>query len=214
MARDNIEDEEEEREVRRPAGPRFGPFVTIAVAILLLFGAASRIGKTPTEGGWLNVDFLASKSLEREQLRQQEQRNTTLITLGAIPSAQGEVELPTRGLQLRENVLPPQRDVDYYTYQEELERQRMTQVPLSMQMPLEGNQHFDGSGTASRFDPAPEATPHERNATESLRTYVVSQGDNWVKIGKHVGKRWQDVQRANPQAQNGLRVGMKLTIPQ
>ncbi len=213
MARDDMDDEEqcEEREARRPAVPRFGPFVTIAAAILLLFGAASRVGKTPEDGGWLNFDFLTAKSLENERLRRQEQRTMTLITLGAIPAAD-PAQAPARSVRLQEDALPPQRDVDFHTYQEELERRRNAPAPLSLRMPLEDNQDYDAPAGATHFDPAPEA-PAQPAPASRAGTYVVAQGDNWVKIGKHVGKKWQDIQQANPQARDGLRVGMKLTIP-
>ncbi|MDR1744420.1 MAG: LysM peptidoglycan-binding domain-containing protein [Planctomycetota bacterium] len=213
MAHAHTENEEEGEtmpERRRPLGPRFGPFVTIAAAILLLFGAASRWGKTSVDAGWLNLDFLASSSLERESARRQEQRNATLITLGAIP-APLETNSPPRGLQLSENVLPPERNVDFYAYQEN-RRQYESPAPLSMAAPTEGNHHPGASEAAPRFDPAPEAKPQVSSESRG-GAYVVAQGDNWVKIGKHLGKRWQDIQKANPQANGGLRVGMKLVIP-
>lgn len=207
---DNEDDAGDSPERRRPLAPRFGPFVTIAVAILLLFGAASRFGKTSPDGGWLDLDFLASKSLERETARRQEQRNATLITLGAVPSPVDAgafaPDAPARALALAENVVPPVREVDFASYSQ-----------LSANAPTESNHHPGANEAAPRFDPAPEAKPLASggdSGDSALREgYTVKQGDNWVKIGKQAGKRWQDIQKANPQAASGLRVGMKLTIP-
>lgn len=208
---DNDGEQVDAQRRRRLTGPRFGPFVTIAAAILLLFGAASRLGKTSEDAGWLDLDFLASRGLERERARRQEQRNATLITLGAVP-APLEASAPPRGLHLSANVLPPERNVDFHAWEESNRRRYDSPSPLSLAVPAEGNHHPGESEVAPRFDPAPEAKP--QTVPEShVGAYVVAQGDNWVKIGKHLGKRWQDIQKANPQAQSGLRVGMKLVIP-
>jgi len=211
MAHDDMDEEElEEKKARRPAGPRFGPFVTIAVAILMLFGAASRLGKTPEQGSWLNFDILASRSLEQDRLRQLEQRNTTLITLGVVPSHFEDA--PPQSMRLRENVLPPERNVDFDAYQDNQRRHYGIPAPLSLPVPTEGNHHPGASESSPRFDPVPEMRPNDGMESHG-GTYVVAQGDNWVKIGKRVGKQWKDIQSANPQASEGLRVGMKLIIP-
>lgn len=212
---DDYEDEEEEEEAIAPRslGPRFGPFVTIAVAILLLFGAASRIGKPAETGGLLGIDLLASQSLDNERLRLQEQRNTTLVTLGALPAPPEELRPPPRSVRIENQVLPPPRgDVSYLEYEE----RRRPPAPLSLPVPTDdaGSLRPDAGATApgsSQFDPAPEAP--QRPAPPAGGTYVVATGDNWVKIGKATGRKWQDIQRANPQASEGLRVGMRLTIP-
>lgn len=219
MANEYIDDEDDhEEEPRRPIGPRFGPFVTIAVAILLLFGVASRIGKPAESGNWLSLDLLASKSLSKERQRLLEQRNTTLVTLGAMPVPAEGLRRTSGSFSSESQVLsPPRGDVDYQQYQES---RRPTAVPLSLPLPtpLEGGgigtERYDGVSGGPDYDPAPEAgVRRETAAGGSTSTYVVANGDNWVKIGKATGKKWQDLQKANPQAAEGLRVGMRLTIP-
>lgn len=210
---DDEADEQEEAVIRRSSGPRFGPFVTIAVAILLLFGAASRIGKPSEEGNWLSIDLMASKNLAKERLRLQEQRNTTLVTLGAIPVVPEQLRPPPASLRMDGQVLPPPRgEVDYQQY-----RQRQAPpIPLSMTSQTQGGQGTSVDGQSSavspRFDPAPEAP--RRAARPAGAEYVVSEGDNWVKIGKATGKKWQEILKANPQAESGLMVGMRIRIPQ
>lgn len=218
MAHDYVDDDEdgyEEKAPRRVSGPRFGPFVTIAVAILMLFGAASRIGKPVESGNWLSLDLLASKSLNTERLRLQEQRNTTLVTLGAVPVAPEGLRPPPRGLHIEGQVLPPPRgEIGYDEYQEH--RLPPAPPPLRMVARTEGTDGPDASesyipGAGPNFDPAPEAPLRQPQASGSV--YVVASGDNWVKIGKATGRKWQDLQKANPQAADGLRVGMQLTVP-
>lgn len=206
---DDESDEREEAVTRRPAGPRFGPFVTIAVAILLLFGAASRIGKPAENGNWLSIDLVASRNLSQERLRLQEQRNTTLVTLGVLPSAPNQLRAQPESLHMQGQVLPPPRgEVDYHQYRQ---MQAPPSIPLSMTAQTRGARESSVSVPAPQFDPAPEA-PYRASRPAGTQ-YVVSEGDNWVKIGKATGKKWQDILKANPQAEDGLRVGMKIIIP-
>lgn len=179
--------------------PRFGPFVTIAVAILMLFGAASRIGKDNENINWLDSDSIARHNLDEESRRKQEAVATTLITLGTAPMPNTGAAQTNRAPIINRTV-PPSR----------------------IDSPSNQGRRID-PGTANRglrpppvndadrhsFDPAPEAGTR----TRPDKVYVVQTGDNWVEIGKRTGKRWQDIQRANPQSKNGLRVGMRLTIP-
>ncbi len=221
MAKDMDFDDEDgdERETppRRSSAPRYGPFLTIAVAILMLFGAASRFGKSET-GSWLNLDFLASRSIEQDRLRLQEQRNLTLVTLGAVPTASHQNTAPAPDLAMAaplqaRAVLPPSRgEFDLETFElEQRERQRREQgIPLSMPVQTGGGGvPANDPDPVTHFDPVPEAQPTVSAGT----VYVVRQGDNWVKIGKATGKKWQEIQNANPTSKNGLRVGMKLVIP-
>ncbi|MCD8350137.1 MAG: LysM peptidoglycan-binding domain-containing protein [Planctomycetaceae bacterium] len=218
MATDTEYDEDEDREedVRekpaRRSGPRFGPFVTIAAAILMLFGAVSRLGKTSEAGLWPNFDSLAANYIGSQRPSgTASNAGTTTVTLGTLPASQpaGNNE-PVRGMRLDMRAMPPPRgDFDLEDYS-----RREVSMPVSLsipgQQPLENN--TPAVGDNRRFDPAPEARPS--TATErAATTYTVREGDNWVKIGKVTGKRWQDIQTANPESRTGLRVGMKLTLP-
>ncbi|MCD7897077.1 MAG: LysM peptidoglycan-binding domain-containing protein [Planctomycetaceae bacterium] len=213
---DDEDDEEREAPPRRSSPPRYGPFLTIAVAILMLFGAASRFGKSET-GSWLNLDFLASRSIEQDRLRLQEQRNLTLVTLGAVPTRAPDPgpgpDLAMAAPLQNRAVLPPSRgEFDLETFEvEQRERQRREQGGIQLSMPVQTSPTA-GSGfdpdPASHFDPVPEAQPSVSAGT----VYVVREGDNWVKIGKATGKKWQEIQNANSTSKNGLRVGMKLVI--
>lgn len=213
----DMDDDEEEWEdtppPRRQRGPRFGPFITIAAAILVLFGAASRLGKPQTANGLFSLDLSASTRLEEERSRTEELRHKTVVTLGAVPTADS---LRPRQPSMYNThsqpapVQPPYRG-DFDPYAPLAPQQRSDGLRPPMSMPtrtgdvLENN--YDRSG---RFDPAPEAVP---GATPAGTTYTVAAGDNWVKIAKATGKRWQDIQSANPASQGGLRVGMKLILP-
>lgn len=209
---DEEEDDLEETAVRRPSGPRFGPFVTIAVAILLLFGAASRIGKPAENGNWLSIDLIASRNLAQERLRLQEQRNTTLVTLGVVPVAPERLRPQPVGVRMDSQALPPPRgDVDYHQY-------RQTQsIPLSMASSTQarGGRQEGGAEVAPTAAPAQKPVSRVSGAASgAAKSYTVAEGDNWVKIGKITGKKWQSILKANPHAEEGLVVGMKIVIPQ
>ncbi|MCD8138592.1 MAG: LysM peptidoglycan-binding domain-containing protein [Planctomycetaceae bacterium] len=210
------EDDDREEDVRekpaRRSGPRFGPFVTIAAAILMLFGAVSRLGKTSEAGLWPNFDTLAANYIGSQRRSSgPSSAGTTTVTLGTLPAPQhaGGNE-PRRGMRLDMRAMPPPRgDFDLEEYS-----RREASMPMSLSIP--GRQPLENTAPAvednRRFDPVPEArplTPNERAAAN----YTVREGDNWVKIGRVTGKRWQDIQAANPESRNGLRVGMKLTLP-
>lgn len=217
---EEIEVEEEVRETRRKrsAQPRLGSFVTIAVAILLLFGAASRMGKMPEAGGLFNIDFFADRQAQYEQnrIRQDEERLRTFLTIGAVPVQQPASDAGQVAMALDQNPETPYRgefDID--------EQRRRNRAVVSMPLPDtrgDGEDARPPSGEAvprtTTHNPAPEAVSSPRGGAEG---YVVATGDTWVKIAKNTlgdSKRWQDIQKANPEAQNGLRVGMRLVIPQ
>ncbi len=217
MATDTDYDEDEDREdgrekPARRSGPRFGPFVTIAAAILMLFGAVSRLGKTSEAGLWPNFDSLAANYIgSQRQPAAASNAGTTTVTLGTLPQSRpaGNNE-PTRGMRLDMRAMPPPRgDFDLEEYS-----RREASLPMALSIPGQQPLETDTPAVADnrRFDPVPEArpsTPTERAAA----TYTVREGDNWVKIGRATGKRWQDIQTANPESRNGLRVGMKLMVP-
>lgn len=213
--RDDEDDEEYEEVTNRPKGPRFGPFVTIAVAILLLFGAISRIGKPLTDERLFGLDIATVTALQREEKIVEEQRNTTLLVLGATPTPPDVLRPPPQGIHSLPHAAPPVREDPYaYDYDDGVSQVWENPTSLSLPMPTEGHSGVDSlrPGGSSRFDPAPEAVPHQRQ-TSASSTYTVAQGDTWHKIGQRVGLRWQDLQKANPQAQSGLRIGMILNIP-
>ncbi len=201
--------------------PRFGPLLTIAVAILTLFGAASRLGKPSANGGLFALDLSAANRLESERLRAEEERLRTIVTLGALPAAavpSGAASVPADyAARLDPNPLPPSRgEFDLDTYAPPLSATgstaslRPSDAPGHAGLSMVG-QVGDNYDRSARFDPAPEADPDAPKA--SPKTYTVQTGDNWVKVAKNVGKRWQDIQKANPASSGGLRVGMKLVIP-
>lgn len=215
-----MEDDEEELEAtrskpRRRSGPRFGPLLTIAVAILTLFGAASRLGKPQSGDGLFSIDLSATKKLEQDRLRAEENRLRTIITIGAEPVASGALRPSNRGLALDPNPLPPSRgefDIDAYRRGSVMGDHTEDRRPIPMQsvLPLPGGDIGDNYDRSARFDPAPEAIP---GGAPNPKTYTVQAGDTWVKVAQKTGKRWQDLQKANPASSSGLRVGMKLVVP-
>ncbi len=172
-------------------GPRYGPLLTIAVAILALFGAVSRVGKPQAGDGLLHLDLSATQRLDTERLRAEEERLRAIVTLGAVATREMPAEQPVAGVRLEANPMPPERG--------EFDIAAVSPISLSME----------------HFDPAPEAEPVAPVAvtSEANKTYVVQEGDTWVKVGKKVGKDWKELQKANPGSYSGLRVGMKLKVP-
>lgn len=207
---DDDEEEWEDTPPRRRRGPRFGPLITIAAAILVLFGAASRLGKPQTANGLFSLDISANTRLEEERLRTEEQRHRTILTLGAVPTTADSLRPRQPGIynhSAPNSVQPPVRG-DFDPYAPMPQQMYNTRPPMQMYAPMDNApENYDRSGP---FDPAPEAIPGVRPAGS---TYTVAAGDNWVKIAKATGKRWQDIQKANPTSKNGLRVGMKLILP-
>ena len=207
----DIEEERRETRRRRSVQPRLGSFITIAVAILLLFGAASRMGKSPETAALFNIDFSAGKQLRQEQnrLKSEEERLRTFLTIGAVPVQQPAVIPEQTSAMAAANPEPPYRgefDID--------EQRRLNRTVVSMPVPdSRGQENLRSPITEPAHNPAPEAAPQPQSRTGS---YVVANGDTWVKIAKSTlgdSKRWQEIQKANPEAQNGLRVGMRLVIP-
>lgn len=202
-------EENRERAARpRRSGPRFGSFFTIAVALLLLFGAASRVGKLPETAALFGIDLAHENRILHE-----EERLRTAISIGTVPvqpSAGGDVRLP-----IDSGAMPPQRhmppppsgdrsnnDNGYSGFDS---GQRAT-VSIPQQ-----DDRYDNDAPVAPRDERPTVRPNQPT------TYVVVQGDTWVKVAKKTlgdSKRWQDIQRANPASRNGLSVGMRLTIPQ
>ncbi len=219
-------EDDEDRPTPRRAGsrrhsPRFGPLLTIAVAILTLFGAASRFGKPRPEGGLFSLDLSASTRLEQDRIRSEEERLRTIVTLGAVPTTVDSLRPAGFVPQLDPNPIPPERGefaLDLRPNPQgsadgapaDRDEAPLLSAPLSLPVPGSG-EIADNYDRSARFDPAPEASPD--NGRQQPKTYTVQSGDNWVKVAQKTGKRWQDVQKANPASAGGLRVGMKLVIP-
>lgn len=212
---EDYEDDDDIRDTRRSGRgglPRFGSFVTIAAAMLLLFGAASNVGKVSEFNGLFNIDGAQEKRLQGERL--QDERLKTIITLGAVPVPVEQLRQNNGSLPLDYDVLPPRRS------ETGLEGERdnplrpsvsmLTQQdspPTTRRSPVRpgyaGNDNYGDPDTPLRMD-------------NQNRTYVVASGDTWVKIAKITlgdASRWRDLVNANPSAKEGLRVGMRLAIP-
>ncbi|MCC8190126.1 MAG: LysM peptidoglycan-binding domain-containing protein [Planctomycetes bacterium] len=211
MAED-MEYQEDHREVRRARGyPRFGSFFTIAVAILMLFGAASRIGKAP------EIPVLFGIDQAEEQRLQRYDRQRTAIILGTVP---GERSLrPGVGDSLRSAnaVLPPIR-LDADGYGGGLRPGISALGPAG----LPGYETDDGvadagGGGSIRAAGASGADAGTGGRVSDGGTYTVAAGDTWARIAKRFlgdASRWREIENANPQSRTGLKVGMRLVIPQ
>lgn len=220
---DDEEDRGEERRTRRRGQPRFGSFVTIAAAILMLFGAVSRVGKMPEIPALFGIDEAQRRHL------QDVRRQTTVITLGSMPNTPSNLHPVNQGsLPMESNPMPPLRpevDPDEYRGRTSLS----TPLPLyneeySYLTPRPDPDAFDeGYNTLRPNASGDSLRPNNNGGSQANNsgasgggTYVVAEGDTWVKIAKRTlgnASRWQELQRANPSAGNGLRVGMRLVVP-
>lgn len=203
---------------RRPrqAAPRLGSFVTIAVALLMLFGAASSIGKVPETAAIFGID----KGAE-ERITQELNRIRAAMTIGGVPVSASELNPPTGSLPVNPSAMPPPRPpVDPDTARIQSQQSRHL-VSMPMQDPMPAPPSDPGvRPIAAPSQNLPSSGSHTAPATnaDSQRpdTYVVANGDTWVKIAKRIygdANRWRDIQDANPSARGGLEVGMKLRIP-
>ena len=193
----------------RARPPRFGSFVTIAAAVLMLFGTISRLGKPAEIGSLFGLDRQAEN-----RIRQEEERLRTAIVLGGLP-------VPATGLRPRAGevpieygVLPPVREeIDPETVRRHYDSEHHATVSLAVP------EDFFRSGDDSSFpvETAPASIPVPAGTrVNTSEYYVVVVGDTWAKIAvRTLGdiKRWEEIRRANPVADAGLRVGMRLVIP-
>lgn len=200
----------------RPRPPRLGSFITIAAAVLMLFGAASRMGKIPETAALFGIDRQA------ERIRQEEDRLRTALTIGAVPVPVADLRPPSASVRIERGALPPPREET--DPEEALARSHQEQAqraPMSMAVPEDfwrdaqtgTPSEMRQDGDARRVEPGRSANPSAARAGE---TYVVANGDTWTRIAKRFlgdGKRWQEIQNANPESRDGLRVGMRLVIP-
>lgn len=212
---EQMDREQEERRPKKAGMPRFGPFVTITAAILLLFGAASRVGKMEETFALFGLDNLANNRIQREEDR----LRAALHTIGAVPVQRDTLHPPTGNLQLQPNVPPPYRgEIDP-------EDVRDSRSQLSLGVPSEswGNNPQPGSlrpennDTSWQRHVAPQASAAAPPSEPSRPShYVVETGDTWNRIAKKTlgdGARWQEIRKANPEAESGLTVGMRLVVP-
>ncbi len=203
----------------RARQPRLGSFVTIAVAVLMLFGAASRMGKMPETAALFGIDRQAES-----RIRQEEERLRTAITIGAVPVSAADLRPHPGALPIEYGVLPPARaEVDpdlARAGDSRADSGQRTSVSLAVPENFWRQEGENGQGA----DPAPPgrqpaaalsaAVP--AGQTGAAESYVVANGDTWVKIAKRTlgdSKRWEEIKQANPAAADGLRVGMRLVIP-
>lgn len=210
------EDSREERRRKRRDQPRFGSFVTIAAAILMLFGAASRVGKMPEVPALFGID----QAQERHLL--QDGRMQTFVTVGSMPNIP-ETLHPAGGSN-RPGAMPPVRpEVDPNEFLNGGRSAMSLTAPDTRssgpQLPLPSNrddrEFFRPPATETMRPPVDNALRPAENVSGG-GTYVVANGDTWVKIAKRTlgdASRWQELLRANPEARNGLKVGMRLTVP-
>ena len=216
-----------ERGARRVKNPGIGSFAVIAAAVLMVFGAASRMGKNPEIDSLFGLDRQT-----HERVRREEERLKGMLILGGVlvapagqdasgaadidfdapPPLRGDFPLPLAG---KDDGSGPGR-------------------PSRMSLAANGGLHGGGAaGTdgdassrlASGGDPFGVDADGARGGvdggagyakTTGDRDYVVRDGDTWVKIARRTlgdGGRWRELQSANAEAGNGLRVGMRLVIP-
>jgi hypothetical protein len=151
-----------------------------------------------------------------------------MLILGGIPSDRS-VPAASGAVNIDPDAPPPIRG-DFplpVAGEEGSESGRLSRVPLAM-----SGGFWRDAGDAAGPDLADE--PSEPDAADATvgtsgntgqagssrqsadRTYVVENGDTWVKIARHTlgdGARWRELLTANAGASGGLRVGMRLVIP-
>ncbi|MDR1612067.1 MAG: LysM peptidoglycan-binding domain-containing protein [Planctomycetota bacterium] len=192
---------------RRPRSraPRFGPFVTIAAALLLLFGAASRVGKAPEIPALMGIDQLAEK-----RVRPDPSLIDAMVMIGGVP-VEKEAVVPRRNALPTDSlpVPPPRGDLGL--------EERLSDNALGLRPPPGLSMNFDAADAMpENRENAPPAPTRPEPVSAKSHTYRVSQGDTWAKIAKRTlgdVNRWQEIRALNPGAANGLMVGMELILP-
>lgn len=226
---------------RVQTAPRLGSFVTIAAALLMLFGAASRMGKMPETAALFGLD-----QREAERIAMTEDRRRAAMSIGGVPVSGNEAYSQIQpSLPVNNAALPPARpevELDVQRRSVSMARPLNTlpaptpgSAPMVAPAPAEPRQQIaptqpvrqyptetmQANFDAVRQDSVPvQAISFQRTPAPATQprpdSYTVASGDTWVKIAKATlgdANRWRDIQRANPNAQNGLQVGMKLRIP-
>ncbi|MDR1533761.1 MAG: LysM peptidoglycan-binding domain-containing protein [Planctomycetota bacterium] len=174
--------------------PDTGSLITAAVAVLLLFAVLTRMGKPPERLSLL--EWMDNQSEKR--IRSEGERLKAMQILGAVPGpAPADPENPPD----EPESFPPLR----------IGLLSGIGADRDPAVPDPGRE----SGTAR---PEPESPPAEPGAEGPGRPghYLVAEGDTWVKISRRTlgdANRWREILAANPAAQNGLKVNMRLIIP-
>ena len=201
------------RQSRRGA-PRLGAFVTIAASLLLLFGAASRIGKVQETVALFGIDRQAEA-----RINQEEERLLTALMIGSSPVHRENIIPHTNVVGLDPNALPPPRSglgeggvvLSIPTQHNDPEGSENQRSNAAGMPPPPGS----GSQSIERPTGAVAAPAGGQPATQA-KSYRVQEGDTWVKVSRRTlgsPDRWREIQSANPASQDGLRVGMDLVIP-
>ena len=201
--------------------PRLGSFITIAMAVLMLFGAVSRIGKMPESTALFSIDRQTEN-----RIRQEEERLRTVITIGAAPVPAADLRPRAGVIPIESDFPPPAREeVDPEMARGHFDPDRRS--PVSLAVP-EGFWRHDGGYdlpvdtlTTSVRPPVMDSSPsldsgHSIGQANPAKSYVVANGDTWVKIAMRTfgdPKRWEEIKQANPAAAAGLKVGMRLVVP-
>lgn len=189
--------------------PRFGAFVTIAVSLLLLFGAASRVGKTPETLALFGIDNQAEN-----RIKQEEERLRTALMIGSVPVRRDDVTPTSGSVHLDPDAMPPTRgDFDPETILSANSNNNNNNSDSNSGQLMLAIPHANESLSAMASPTLPEN--REPQATPK-KNYRVKEGDTWVKVSRNTlgdPNRWREILAANPAASNGLRVGMDLTIP-
>lgn len=117
-----------ERRFRRGRRPGIGSFVTIAAAVLILFGTASRMGKNPEVDSLFGLDRQSEERIKRE-----EERLKGMLILGGVPSDRA-VPAASGAVNIDPDAPPPVRG-DFplpVAGEEGSESGRLSRVPLAM----------------------------------------------------------------------------------
>ena len=193
---------------RRGGYPRFGSFVTIAIALLMLFGAASRFGKVPETAALFGIDMHADR-----RVRDEEARIQAALSIGARPMPMEDLRPQSGRLPITPNAtMPPLPrggvDLDGRNRPSSQGGGR-SQMSLTIPSDL-------WSEDSSQGRDVPQPQQQVQPPVHQQEVYVVTNGDTLAKIALRTlgdGKRWQEILGANPNAKEGLKVGMKLVIP-
>lgn len=210
------------KQAPRRSAPRLGAFVTIAASLLLLFGAASRIGKVQETVALFGIDRQAEN-----RIRQEEERLRTALMIGSAPVQRENIVPHTNVVGLDPNAMPPSRgdfDIDGMRHRDNPEAGRDGALSLSIPQQFDAPEGNSGPAPVESVTSAHGAPPSDRHVDRNAdaqagrpKTYRVQDGDTWVKVAKRTlgdANRWRELMNANPAARDGLRVGMELAIPQ
>lgn len=203
------------RPARGRAAPRLGAFVTIAASLLLLFGAASRVGKVPETIALFGIDNQAES-----RLRQDQERERTALVLGNLSQSRPDGRPAQGSVRLDPNPTPPARGLDASALQTPSGSGNGVDSILSLSIPQQVDQDGVGQNTGdypTNLGAADRPEPTREDQTNrAARSYKVKKGDTWARIAKeNLGdaNRWRELMKANPKIKDGLLVGMELVIP-